>query len=393
MKYDVETAVDRRGTGAYKWSKLEEVCGDSSENIFPFSVADNDLPTLPPIVDGLKQALGTAVFGYTAASAAYRNAVCGWMKGQHGWEIQPEWIVPCSGVVYALYNCVRAYTKPQDGVLIMTPVYPPFYSAVTENGRRVVENPLLWKDGHYAIDFADLERKAKDPANTLLLLCSPHNPIGRVWTEEELLKIGDICLQNGVAVISDEIHSDLILPGFRHIPLVSLREEFAGRFVTCTAPSKTFNLAGLQCSNIIIQNPEVRSAFQKAMGKTGHSDVNVLGMKACEIAYTQCGDWPEQFASLIDRNRRLCEEFMAAHIPEIKVRPMQGTYLQWWDCRGLGMTRETLEDFLYTKALLFANQGYTFGTGGEGFVRMNIACPTHVLEQALLRLEQALRQR
>lgn len=393
MEYDLQTAVNRQNTGAVKWDSMQSMHGGPlPEDIFPFSVADTDLPTLPPIANGLKEFLDSAVLGYTQATPTYLDAVCEWMNEQHGWNIQPEWNVVCSGVAYALYNCVRAYTKPQDGVILMTPIYPPFYNAVTNNSRQVVENPLVRGENAYSIDFADLEQKAADPHNTLLILCSPHNPVGRVWTAEELLQVGDICLKHNVMVVSDEIHSDLILPGHHHTPLVTLRDAFADRFITCTAPSKTFNLAGMQCSNIIIKNSEARSAFQNALEQSGHSLPNILGLKACELAYTKCKDWPQQLNSLLDQNRRLSERFMAEFIPEIRVYPLQGTYLQWWDCRGLNLGKTCLNDFLSKKALLFLNPGHIFGEAGDGFVRVNIACPTQVLEQSLIRLREALRQ-
>lgn len=391
MQYNFHTAPNRANTGAYKW-EIMAAAQDAvlPADIIPFSVADMELQSPPEIADGLCKFLQHTVLGYTQPTAAYREAVCHWMARRHSWPIQPEWIVPFPGVVPAIYCGVRAFTEPGDGVIIMTPVYYPFYSAVQKSGRNLVENPLLEAADSYVIDFDNLEQCARNPKNKVLILCSPHNPVGRVWTREELLRIGEICLAHDVLVISDEIHFDLILPGHKHTVLTTLSESFAEHFVVCTAPSKTFNIAGLSCSNIVIQNPNLRETFQAAMRALGTPSVNALGLKACEIAYTQCAQWLDQLLALLEHNRRYAADFIKDHIPAIAVKRLEGTYLQWWDCRGLGMDKKELEEFMQKRALLFLDEGYWFGKAGAGFERINLACPTEKLAQALKRLAEAL---
>lgn len=390
MNYNFKTVPDRRNTGSGKWEAMEKALGEAlPEGVIPLSVADMELSTPPEIVAGLKETLDKMVLGYSMPTTSYRRAVCDWMARRHDWEIAPDWIVPYSGVVPALYTAVKAFTAPGDSVIIMTPVYYPFYSAVKNNGRSIVENPLINTGERYEIDFADLEKKAMESNNKLLILCSPHNPVGRVWTQEELLKVGEICLKYDVMVVSDEIHFDLILPGHKHTVLTSLKPEFADRWIVCTAPSKTFNLAGLQCSNIIIKDEKLREAYLKEAAQTGFFSVNLLGMCACEIAYRRCDGWLDELLILLDQNRKLIEAFMAEHLPEIYIYPLEGTYLQWWDCRKWNLDQAALEKFMQEKALLFLDEGYIFGKAGAGFERINIACPTETLKKALQRLKLA----
>jgi bifunctional pyridoxal-dependent enzyme with beta-cystathionase and maltose regulon repressor activities len=276
----------------------------------------------------------------------------------------------------------------------MPPVYYPFAMAVERNKRLVIRNRLLLQNNRYEIDFKDLEAKAEDPGNKLLLFCSPHNPVGRVWEGEELKRVGDICRKNGVVVVSDEIHFDLVLPGHRHTVFASLGEAYANNTITCTAPSKTFNLAGLQGSNIIINNGELRQKFLACWGlNVGRPSLNILAYKACEIAYTRAGPWLDELLQVIDNNKKTVEQFIRERIPGIKVFDLEGTYLQWWDCRELGLDSRALEEFMNSEALLFLDEGHIFGDGGEGFERVNLACPLKVLEAALERLEAALRKR
>lgn len=391
MQYDFLTAPDRTNTGASKWESMAAAYGGAlPEGIVPFSVADMELKNPPEVAQGLSEFLQDAVLGYTQPTASYYAAVCSWMEVRHNWHVAPEWIVAFPGVVPAVFCGVRAFTQPGDGVIIMTPVYYPFYMAVEKSGRTLVENPLLETQNGYEIDFDDLEQKAKNPKNRLLVLCSPHNPVGRVWTSEELKKIGDICLKYDVTVLSDEIHFDLILPGYRHRVLTTVAEDFADNFVVCTAPSKTFNLAGGCCSNIIIKNKKLRERFQTEMRNSAIHSVNALGLKACEIVYTKCHDWLDQLLQLLERNKQLVENFMAENIPAIHVLPLEGTYLQWWDCRRLGMTPAELEEFMQKKALLFLDEGHWFGKAGSGFERINLAAPTLKVQEGLQRLAKAL---
>ena len=359
------------------------------EGTVPFSVADMEFKNPPQIAEGIGEYLKNSIMGYTFATDAYYDAVIGWMKRRHNWDIKKEWIVEYPGVVPALYHMVNLFTAPGDGVLLFTPVYYPFYNAVRKGGRTLAESRLLLTGDHYEIDFADFEEKAKDPKNKLLLLCSPHNPVGRVWTKEELAKIGEICLKNNVMVVADEIHNDLIMPGYEHTVYATVSEEMAQNCIVCTSPSKTFNMAGMMTSNIIVPNPELKQKVYDYRESQAVFFCNMAGYKGCEIAYNDCEDWLEELLPILDHNRRVVEDFMAEHFPQIKVMRLEGTYLQWLDCRGLGLTYKELEAFMTQEAFIFTDEGYVFGEPGECFERINLACPTHVLETALKRMDEA----
>ena len=285
MKYDFETVVDRTDTGSAKWEQMKGWKPDVSKGIVPFSVADMELKNPPEIVEGLKKYIDKAILGYTVPTGSYLDAVCGWMRRRHDWDIKPEWIVGSEGVVSAFFSAIKAFSAPGDGIIIQTPAYYPFYMAIERNERTLVKNPLVLKGGTYTIDYEDLERKARDPRNKVLLFCSPHNPTGRVWSRAELAKVGEICLRNHVMIISDEIHFDLIMPGHRQTVFATISEELAADMIVCTAPSKTFNLAGMQTSNIIIPNQKIRETYLKEAEANGFFSLSILGYKACEIAY------------------------------------------------------------------------------------------------------------
>ncbi|WP_196590940.1 MalY/PatB family protein [Pectinatus frisingensis] len=388
--YNFSVNPDRADSGSVKWSAMKKMNPQVPSKIVPLSIADMELMTPPEIISGLQAFLSHTVLGYTIPTKGYLHAISNWMQQRHNWTIDHSWIVPSPGVVPALFNAVRAFTEEGDGVIIMPPVYHPFSRAITKNNRRIIENSLLKKGTDYYIDFDDLEKKAHNPKNKLLILCSPHNPVGRVWTKKELQKIADICLSNNVNVVSDEIHSDIVLPGYRHTVLASLNDTIAENCIICTAPSKTFNLAGLQVSNIIIKNDLLRRQFISTAVKAGYGALNIIGYKACEIAYTECSTWLDEFILLIAKNKTLCEDFIRENIPQIKITNMEGTYLQWWDCRALGMTKNELETFMTQQALIFGDEGYIFGHSGDGFERINLACPTSILESTLNRLKTAL---
>lgn len=388
MKYDFETCMDKRGSGSVKWREMLEKQPDVPKGVVPLSVADMEFKTAPEIVAGLKEYLDTQALGYTGATDSYYDAVQGWMEARHNWHVEREWIVTTPGIVLALGLAVRAFTQPGEGVIIMTPVYYPFYMVVQRQGRKLAENVLQNREGRYEIDFGDLERKAKDPNNKMLLLCSPHNPAGRVWTKEELARIGEICAGNGVLVVADEIHNDLIMPGYSHT-VFTQAGDFAGNAVVCTAPSKTFNLAGMQASNIIIANEALRKRFREYKLMSGIMELGALSYRACELAYTRCGGWLDELLVVLDKNRRLTEEFAAQNLPDAKVTRLEGTYLQWVDLRAYGFSEKELEQKMIG-AHLFFDEGYIFGKTGAGFERINIACPPRVLEEALARLKTAL---
>lgn len=389
--YDFETLVVRTNTGSAKWEQMKGWNPNVTDGVVPYSVADMEFKNAPEIVQGLKEYIDSTVLGYTIPTEGYFNAVCGFMKRRHNWDIKSEWIVNSPGVVNAFYSAIRGLTEPGDGVIIMSPVYYPFYSAIELNNRKVVKNPLINTGSTYVIDYEDLEIKAKDPKNKISLFCNPHNPAGRVWSKEELTKVGEICLRNNVLIISDEIHFDLIMPGYEHTVFASINEEIANNIIVCTAPSKTFNLAGMQTSNIIIPNKEIRDAYIKEVEAQGFFSLNTLGYKACEIAYTKCDAWLYELIQLIYYNHIELKKFIEENIPVIKVYDLQGTYLQWMDFNGLGLNKDELEKLMHDSELFF-DEGYVFGDEGNGYERMNLACPTSVLMQGLERLKKVVQK-
>ena len=393
MQYDFTTVVSRKDTGSGKWNAMYADNRNVPEGVFPLSVADMELKNAPQIAEGLSAYLKTAILGYTSPTDRFYDAILSWQSRRNHWELQPEWIVDYPGIVPALFLLTNVLTQPGDGVILLTPVYYPFYEAVRNGGRRLVESALIRKDGHYVIDFDDLEEKARDPKNTLLLFCSPHNPVGRLWTKEELERVGRICLENGVRIISDEIHSDLVLVERPHIPFASLSEELAQITVVCNAPSKTFNLAGMTTSYLVIPNREIREMVIKQRRQIGMFHCNMLGYRALEIAYNECEDWLEALLALLRINRDMVVGFLAEKIPQIKPIPLEATYLQWLDCSGLGMSDEALNRFMEDEAYWFTDPGSLFGQGGELFQRINLACPTGALRAALDRLDAAVLRR
>ena len=383
MNYDFTTAHARYNMEAAKWDSM----GIQEPGIVPLSVADMELLSPPEIIDELKKTAEFGMWGYTSWGERYGSAVCHWMKTRHNWEIDPSWIVQTNGVVQALQAAVRAFSDPGDEVLLLTPVYYPFYRAVRMNGRRVLESPLRLADGRYEIDFEDLEEKAKRAR--MLLLCSPHNPLGRVWTREELRRIGDICLKHDVLVVSDEIHFDVIMPGYVHTVFASLGPEYAQRCIVCTAPSKTFSLAALCVANILIPNEELRERFSEEIRRSGCYTYSIFGMRALETGYMQCGDWVDQMCAHVYGNYQCLKDFMAEYFPNVWVAVLEGTYLCWFDCRSFGMKGKELENYLHEEARLFLDEGYIFGPAGDGFERLNLACTRKTLTDALERFRKA----
>ncbi len=391
-KYDFETVISRKNQGSYKWEQMYKEYPDLPDDIIPFSVADMELQIAPEIKEGLKKYIDETVLGYTGANDNYLEIVVNWMKKRHNFDVKKEWIVNSSGVVSALYDAIKAYTEENQGVIIFTPVYYPFYSAITSNNRKIIDCPLIENNRNYTIDFQKFEELAKDKNNRLLILCSPHNPVGRVWTKEELEKIGKIVLKNDLIIISDEIHFDILMKGQKHTVLQTISNEISEITVTCTAPTKTFNLAGIGISNIIIKNEELRKKFIKEQEKSSSHVFAALGFKACELAYTKAEKWFEQFLELINKNQQIVNEFFENKFTVLKAPLIQGTYLQWLDFRELGLKNKELKRFMNEKAKIFFSEGYTFGKNGDGFERMNLAVPTHILEKGLERLYNAIKQ-
>lgn len=391
--YDFTTRVDRTNIGSVKWEQMREWNPDVAEEVIPLSVADMEFKNPPEVVEGLKDYLDEAVLGYTAAYPAFLQAVVDWQKRRHGWRIEPEWIVNSAGVVTAFYAAIRALTEEGDGVMIFRPVYYPFGMAIEDTGRTEVNVPLLNQDGYYTIDFEAFEEAAAHPRNKLLLFCSPHNPVGRVWTPEELQRITAIAQKHELYVISDEVWHDLIMPGYRHTVLATLAETIQDRLITCTAPSKTFNLAGLMTSNIIIADSELRARFQSALQELHGDRVGILGYKACELAYNRSEEWLEELLVVLDANQRMVRDFFRSNFPQITAPLVEGTYVQWVDFRSLGWSDAELEEFLHQEAQCFTDEGYIFGEEGSGFERINLALPTDALAEALERLKLALERR
>ena len=390
MKYNFETAPDRRGTGAFKWNSMYEAKPDVSDGVIPFSVADMEFQNPQPLLDGMAKYVSQAVYGYTGPTHAYYESVINYMKRRHNWDIQKDWIITTPGVVPALNELVKAFSEPGDGVIITRPVYYPFSMAIENSGRKLVNVSLINRDGHYEMDFEGLEKAAKDPSTKLMILCSPHNPVGRVWTEDELRKLASICNSNGVMILSDEIHFDFVFPGHKHTVLATLSEEIAQNNIFCTAPSKTFNLGGVQVSNIIIPNPKLRERYNEYHKSMGMLALNMFAYKIGELVYNTCGDWFEELMQVLDTNRKLVEQYITTYLPQIKVIPLEGTYLQWLDCRALGMSGKELETFMQENAELFFDEGYIFGEEGDGFERWNLACPTKYIQEGLERLRKAV---
>ena len=388
MASQFDEIIDRRNTSSYKWDFAVE--NGKPADVLPMWVADMDFRAPQPVIDALVAAAQHGVFGYTGTKRAYFDAIAAWMKKRFDWDIDEKWLIKTPGVVNAFTMAVRAYSKPGDAVLLQPPVYPPMHSAVKTNDRRLVYNELVLHDGRYEIDFDDFERKIVSEQVRVFILCNPHNPIGRAWTRDELLRMGDICVKHGVVVVSDEIHQDLVLPGHKHFVFASLKPEFREITVTCTAPSKTFNVAGLHASNIFIEHAAMRGAFNQELARAGLGSGNQLGIVACQAAYEGGEAWLDELLVYLQGNVDFARTFLAEHVPQVKLIEPEATYLLWLDFRELGMSDADLNTFVSQQAKLWLNDGPMFGPGGPGFQRMNIACPRSVLEQGLKQLAAAV---
>lgn len=385
--WNFDEIIERRGTYAEKYN-----FENRPDDTIPLWVADMDFRVCPSVTEALRSRAEHGIYGYSNPGKEYYDALLGWFSSRFGWQAEKDWVVNTPGVVYALNTAVRSLTQPQDAVMILTPVYRPFFNVVQNNGRTLVECPLVNQDGAYQIDFADFERKIIDNNVKMFILCSPHNPIGRVWQKEELEQIADICLRHNVLVVSDEIHADFVYPGYKHIPFASLSKEAEQHCVVCTAPSKTFNLAGLQCSNIFIPNAEIRDAFTGELSREGYHSPNVMGMLACQAAYAEGGPWLDDLIQYLSGNLEFVRSFLRENLPMVRLTEPQGTYLIWLDFRDLGLSADALEDLVSNKARLWLDDGLIFGKEGELFERVNIACPRSLLVEAFQRLKDAVDQ-
>ena len=391
MKFDFDKVVDRHGTKCLKYDFAKE--RGRSDDMLPLWVADMDFPTAPGIQKSLSDAVAHGIYGYSEGKDDYFQAAAGWYEKHFGWKVEKEWLIKTPGVVFALAMAVKAYTKEGDAVLLQQPVYYPFSEVITDNHRRLINSPLQQIGGHYEINFEEFEQKIVEENVKLFLMCSPHNPVGRVWKEWELRKIGDICLKHNVLVVSDEIHSDFTYGENIHHVFASLDEKYAAITTTCTAPSKTFNIAGLQISNIWISNPELRARFRAEVTAAGYSQVNLMGLVACQAAYETGEEWLKELKIYLEGNLDYVRTFLKENLPEIKLTEPEGTYLLWLDFKSLGMKEEQLKDLVENKAKLWLDSGAMFGPDGEGFERINIACPREILKQALTQLAEAVHDR
>lgn len=385
MRKSFDEGVDRRGTACIKWDFQEMDYGMSG--LLPFSIADADYPTHQPILDALKQRIDNGVIGYTDLNDEYFSAVAGWCERRHDWKIDYSWIVPTGGIVPAMCNAIEAFTERDAKVIVQPPVYDPFYSIIKASGRQMIENGLILDENGYRMDYAGLEDACRD-GGKVLLLCSPHNPVCRVWEKEELQRLADICKKYGVIVISDEIHWDLILGGREHTTMGKFTELY-DRLVVCTSCSKTFNIAGLETSNLIIPGKELRKKYQDWLYARYLFCPNTLGLEATKAAYNTGDEWVDDEVEYLTENARTVCEFMEKNLPKVKVAEPQGTYLLWFDMRAYGLSSEELVERI-AKAGAGLNNGHHYGEAYDGFVRMNIACPRKQLVAGLECVKKAL---
>lgn len=391
MQYDFDTPIDRTHTWSIKHDFKKE--NGKADDILPLWVADMDFRSPDSVVEALKKAVDHGIFGYSRADESYFDAVAAWYQKRHHLTLQPEWMTCTPGIVFALSIAVRAFTQEGDAVLIQPPVYHPFSRAILRNKRTLVENPLVLKDGHYEMDLEDLEQKVLDEHVKLMILCNPHNPVGRVWTREELTALADICLRHHVYVISDEIHGDFVWQGHEQTPYASISEEACLHSMMCTAPSKTFNLAGMATSNLFIPDPEMRRKFRSELLDVGQENMNRLGLFACRAAYEGGGEWLDQLIGYLAGNLALVRDFCKNRVPQIQLVEPEGTYLAWLDCRELGMTDDELMAFFSDEAKVWLDPGTHSGEQGSGFMRFNLGSSRSVIAQALDRIEAAWKKR
>lgn len=386
-KYDFDEIIPRKGTDCEKYDQLESHFGNA--NAIPLWVADSDFRVPDFITDAIRNRVEHEIYAYSFRPDGYFNSIIRWQQHRHDWPIEREMILPTQGIVSTLSSIIMAFTNAGEKVIIQPPVYTPFFSCVKDCGRMVVENPLKVEEGRYTFDLDDLSRKI-DSETRLLILCNPHNPVGRVWTKEELVQLGDICLKNNVLIVSDEIHSDLIYSGYRHLPLPKLSEELANNCIVCMAPSKTFNMAGLATSYVIIPDKKIRQKFEHFLHILHLQSGNIFGNVALEAAYHHGMDWVNQQNEYLEANRDYLLAFFRTKMSKIKMTLTEATYLAWIDLREYGLGESEMNRILINQAEIVLNKGSIYGKEGSGFFRLNFACPRQVLEEALTRMESVL---
>lgn len=388
MSYNFDEVIDRKGTNSLKYDFAAE--RGKPADILPLWVADMDFRTPPAVIEALVKSAQHGIFGYSDNKQGYFEAIYNWYKNRFNWKIEQSWLVKTPGVVYAIAAAIRALTDKGDAIVIQQPVYYPFSETILANKRKLINNSLVYKNGTYKIDFDDFEAKIIKHGVKLFILCSPHNPVGRVWTREELVRLGDICIKHNVVVVSDEIHADFIYKGNEHCIFASIKPEYLNNAIICTAPSKTFNLAGLQVSNIFIANKEIRRKFKEEINRTGYSQLNTMGLIACQTAYEHGARWLDELKEYLEGNLDFIRSFLTERLPQIRLVEPQGTYLVWLDFQALNFNEKEIEDLIVNRANLWLDSGTMFGSDGKGFERINIACPRATLEKAFLQLEKAI---
>lgn len=382
MSYDFDTPINRRNTNSLKW--------DVAEGELPMWVADMDFPAAPEIRAAIEERAAHGVFGYSVLPEAWYQAYIGWWQRRHGFAMEKDWLIFCTGVVPAVSSIVRKLTTPAEKVLLQTPVYNTFFNSILNNGRQVLENRLTCKDGCYEIDFADLEAKLSDPQTTLMILCNPHNPVGNIWNRETLARIGGLCAKHHVTVLSDEIHCDLTDPGRAYVPFASVSELCRDVSVTCAAPTKTFNLAGLQTAAVMVPDPVLRHKVWRALNTDEVAEPNAFAVDATVAAFTKGDAWLDALRQYIFENKKLVAEFVSGNIPQLRLTPSEATYLLWLDCSALPGRAEELAEHIRQETGLYLSAGGQYGSGGEHFLRMNVACPRSVLKDGLTRLRAGI---
>jgi len=385
MNFDFDKSVNRRGTNCYKWDEPH------IDDIIPMWVADMDFPVAPVIQDAINRRVAHGVFGYTIVPDRYHQAIDGWFVRHHNFHIEKEWMLYTTGVVPALSAVIKAMTQPGDKVILQTPVYNCFFSSVKNNGCEVVENPLIHDNDGWRMDYDDLEKKVSDDAVKLLILCNPHNPVGRVWTAEEMLRLNDICMRHGVTVVADEIHCGIIMEGYKYIPFASLSQETLNNSITCNSASKSFNIAGLQCAYIFSNNESTRKAIDRAININEICDLNPIGIEAQTAAYNEGDEWLQELNKYIGKNYATLKKFFEENMPKVKISSLEGTYLVWADVSALGVGSDELTRQLEEEGHVKVSSGTIYGkTTGEGYIRINIACPQTQLQEALNRMQKVM---
>jgi cystathionine beta-lyase len=387
MQYNFDEIIDRKNTSCIKWDYVKEFLGEG--DVLPMWVADMDFKTPDFIVNAVTKRASHEIYGYSMRPPGYYQSIVDWVKNRHGWKIEKDWIMFSPGIVPAINLAVLAFTQPGDEIIVQPPVYFPFFTAVTDHHRKLVYNQLQPDNDRYTINFDDLKMKITSQTK-MIIISNPHNPVGRAWTEKELKELAAICLQNNMLILSDEIHSDLVFNPNQHCVLANLSDEIADHTLTMMAPSKTFNLAGMSTSSVIISNPELRTTFKAMLDKLHLGLGNIFGAAASEAAYTYGNDWLDQMMNYVKDNVNFVNEFLKSHIPQVKMIYPEATYMVWLNFRELKLERKELNDFILKKAKLGLNDGEVFGPGGEGFHRMNLACPRSYVESAIKQLKAAV---